>query len=1262
VSPFIRSGRRPAFGLLAALLFIFPAAARSDDVEDVRKKIAETEKQIAELQKKLAELKNLSPGTPAVSAGVVPPSAVKAMNWRCIGPANMGGRITAVAAVESDPTTYYVATASGGLLKTTNHGTTFEHLFDHEATVSIGDVAVSQSDPKIVWVGTGENNPRNSVSYGDGVYKSVDGGKTWKNMGLKNSYQIGRVIIHPTKPDTVYVGALGRLYGPNEERGLFKTEDGGKTWKKILYVDDRTGVIDFRLDPFEPNNILVGMWERKRDGFDTTYGPASEWPSTDQYGPEVTYGPGGGLFRSTDAGKTWQKLTGEKGVGGLPTANTGRIGIDFSRKTKGLVFAVIDTENIGKGRPPLTVYMGISSETNKGGGVLVTEDTDADSPAGKAGIKKGDVVTALDGKKIADYDAMIDFMSGKKPDDVVKVTVKRGDKELTLDMKLGRRQGGGTPAQATAATLMPGFVPEFADFQSPVKVKSVPKGGEAEKAGVKPGMEVAAVEGTPVSNWVELRNALRVSPKETNPRKAGEKVKVTFRGTDKDKKDTKVEATLALETVEFTPPAFGGRGGGNAAARGRPHLMDPTVGGQQANVQKDQGKDGFNTGGVYKSTDGGQTWSRVNSLNPRPMYFSQVRTDPNNDKLLYVLGDTTLWHSENGGERFTPAPAEGVHPDHHALWIDPRDSRHMLIGCDGGFYATFDRGKTWDHLNILALGQFYHVCVDNKTPYNVYGGLQDNGSWGGPSRTMRGTGPVNDDWLFLNGGDGFVCQVDLKDPDVVYAESQGGAVAWRNLRTGESKFAGVRAGGGFGPGNGPGGGGQGAKGGGFAKGGKGGGKGGGAAAEPKADPLRFNWNTPFILSHHNSSIMYLGAQYVYRSYSRGENHKAVSPELTSSKQATISALAESPRTPDVLWAGTDDGNVWVTRDGGGKWENVLEKLKAAGLPKPAWVASLEPSRVADGRCYVCIDAHRSNDDRPYLFVTEDFGQAWKPVTGNLPSFGSTRVLREDYTNPNVLYCGTEFGIWASVNRGQAWTNINNNLPTVAVHEVAQPTTASEIVVATHGRSVWVVDVASLRQMSPRTGGAGENAKTIDPLKEPVTLFDPPTAIRWKLQGGREFPYSKDVRKFYGTNPPNGVSIDYLLTKQAKDVSLKISDVNGKVVREFNAKDGQTKTSGEVGFHRIPWNLSGNFGGGGAGGGGRRGGGGGGVVPAGSYRVTLTVDGKDYIQSLIVENDPNADPKAVVTYDAALPGEEEEDREREQEWEREIVPFIPKSKD
>ncbi|MCS7021414.1 MAG: PDZ domain-containing protein [Gemmataceae bacterium] len=1122
---------------------------------DVSKQIAELEKQIAELQKKLEALRQQQQaGQPVVTVNDV----IQKLTWRCIGPANMGGRITAIAVVESDPSTYYVATASGGLIKTTNNGTTFTHLFDRENTVSIGDVAVAPSNPNIVWVGTGEANPRNSVSYGDGVYKSTDGGKTWTNMGLKQTFQIGKILIHPKNPDIVYVGALGRLYGPNAERGLFKTTDGGKTWNKILYVDDKTGVIDMVMDPFDPETLIVAMWERRRDEFDGFYGPNTSWPTTDQYGPVVTHGPGSGLYKTTDGGKSWKKLNDPAKPNGLPTVKLGRIGLDVSRKTKGLVYAIIDTENVGKGRPPITAYMGISSDTAPGGGVKIEEV--GDGPVAKAGGKNGDVIVALDGKKIADYDAMLEYISTKKPGDKVQFTVLRDKKELQYTVTLGRRPDAPPPALGITVGRGPAG--------GGVTIDSVTPDGPAAKAGLQPGDVITQIAGKNVSDQKSLRAVLL----EFAP---GDKVNLAYTRGNESKK---VEVVLA-------PPVVSAR----------PFLLSQSVGGQQPNVQRDQGKDGYQTGGVFVSRDGGETWSRVNSLNPRPFYFSVIRIDPNDDKTIYVLGDTSLWRSTNGGERFSAAPARGVHPDHHALWINPKDSRHMLIGTDGGFYVTYDRGENWDHLNVLALGQFYHVCVDNRTPYNVYGGLQDNGSWGGPSQTLRSTGPSNEDWIFLNGGDGFTCRVDLSDPDIVYATSQNGGMLRRNLRTGETTRISARP---VNPG----------------------------------EPLRWNWNTPFILSHHNPAIFYCGAQYVFRSVNRGADLKVISPDLTASKKGTISALAESPRNADLLWAGTDDGNLWISRDGGQKWTNLTDKLRSAGLPGPRWISSIEPSRFVEGRCYVAIDAHRSDDDKPYLFVTEDYGQTWKPLHAGLPPFGSTRVLREDITNPNILYCGTEFAVFVSFDRGARWFKLNSNLPTVAIHEVAQPTTANEIVVATHGRSVWVLDVTTLRQLAPPATGAASTG--LKAFQEPATLFAPPTVIRWKLETGRASPYSREVRKFSGENPTRGVVFDYLLTKPAKSISLKVTDVTGNTVREFR------NLSAEAGFHRVSWNLSAS------GGTGRTGrvAGLGVAIPAGTYRVVLTVDGKELSQPLLVENDPKADPKAIISFDTPNPDWEEDEDE------------------
>ena len=574
-----------------------------------------------------------------------------------------------------------------------------------------------------------------------------------------------------------------------------------------------------------------------------------------------------------------------------------------------------------------------------------------------------------------------------------------------------------------------------------------------------------------------------------------------------------------------------------------------------------------------------------------------MRADPVDANTVYVLGDVApgnsagLWRSTDGGKKFLPTPAKGLHPDLHALWIDPRDTRHLIVGCDGGFYTTYDRGLNWEHIDTPAIAQFYHVAVDNRKPYRVYGGLQDNGSWGGASHTLRPSGPINDDWFSVAGGDGFVCRVDPADADIVYTESQDGqGMGWRNMRTGERGFIRpqVAAGG---------------------------------------EPLRFNWNTPYIVSQANPGIIYSAANFVFRSVRRGAAAKAISPEISRTKQGSGTAVAESPKNPDVLWAGTDDGYIWVTRDGGTTWTNVFEKLVAAGLPGPRWVSSIDPSRTVEGRCYVVLDGHRSDDDKPYAFVTEDFGKSWKPIVAGLP-IGSTRVLREDLINPDLLYLGTEFGAWASIDRGSTWTKLTGGLPTVAVHEFAQPTTASEVVAATHGRGIWILDVASLRQIKPET------------LKAPATLLTPSPAVRWKIDGGRENSFSPNTRKFIGQNPDRRARIDYILAAPAKELSLKIQDVAGKTVQEFRAA---SKTAG---YHRETWSLT-------------RGNAGAALVPAGGYRVVLIVDGKEYVQPLTVENDPHADPKAVITVNDGMLDVEGDDEREEQE---EIRPFILKAED
>jgi photosystem II stability/assembly factor-like uncharacterized protein len=1190
---------RPSlFGGLFFGLFAIAATGRTDTAPSGlsrEQQIADIEKQINDLSKKLADLKSQPATPPPLPPGSLPDGWAKALSWRCIGPATMGGRITALSVFEADPSTYWVATASGGLLKTTNNGITFEHQFDKEATVSVGDVCVAPSNKDIVWVGTGENNPRNSVSFGDGVYKSIDGGKTWKNMGLKPTFQIGKIIVHPKNPDIVYVGALGRLYGTNPDRGVFKTTDGGKTWSKVLFVDDKTGVIDMRMHPTDHETLIVATWERKRDEFDGFFGTP---PVPDAYGPIVTHAPGSALYKTSDGGKTFKKLS-----KGLPTVKLGRIGLDWSRKNPNTVYAIIDTEKAGTGTPPTTIYLGVQGEDAKNGAKLT--DITAGSPAEKSGLKAGDIITHLDGKAVTGFDNLFEQLRPRKVGEKVKFIVERGKDKVTIEMTLatrgddaaggGRRggpggagsagggrggPGGGRGAGGGQGGAMPPITPGFFASQSEGKMRVVRVMSEAaQKAGINEGDIITAIDGKPVENFRETLQALATT------KKVGDKIKVTL-----DREGKKVDIDVALEE-------FGGGGGGPMRTNpSRPYSS--TLGGQRENVQEQQGKEGVQTGGIYKSTDAGESWTRINSLNPRPMYFSQVRVDPSDEKYLYVCG-VSFYYSEDGGKTFRSGRDRGVHSDHHALWIDPRDGRHMIIGTDGGTYQTYDRGVQWDHLNHMALGQFYHVCVDNRRLWNAYGGLQDNGSWGGPGRTLRGTGPCNEDWMSIQGGDGFVCRVDPNDPDLVYAESQGGNIVRRHLKTGERASIRPRPQGGFGSGT---------------------------------NPWRFNWNTPFILSNHNPSIFYCGAQVVFRSVKRGDDLRIISPELTLTKKGSMTAISESPRNQDVIWAGTDDGGLWVTRDGGIKWVNVLDNVKKAGLPGPIWVSTLEASKYAEGRCYVCFDGHRSNNDNPLLYVTEDFGTTWKPIHSNLP-WGSTRCLREDIRNENVLYTGTEFAVFASTNRGACWTKINNNLPTVAVHELAQHAITGDMVAATHGRSLWVVDVTPIRQTT----------ETV--MKAKSHLFAPVSAVRWRQEPSRAM-FRGAERRYFGQNPADGAPLYYALSQPAKTIELKVVDITGKLVRKIEAKN-------EPGLHAVVWNLS-------RGSttqsaspspGGRAlagmGFGFGQQAAPGVYRVVLTVDGQELSQSLTVE----ADPSSITNLIAAERMDEEEDEEDKEREER-----------
>ena len=717
-----------------------------------------------------------------------------------------------------------------------------------------------------------------------------------------------------------------------------------------------------------------------------------------------------------------------------------------------------------------------------------------------------------------------------------------------------------------------------------LKVTTVVDGGPAGQAGIKENDIVTMVDGKSVTSNEQLTQAL-------STHSAGDKLKVKVTSEDQSQE---VEVTVAALPGGFGRGGGrggGGRGGGGGGSTNRPYGAN--LGGQAENVQNQQGTNGWEYGGIYKSTDGGESWKRINSYNPRPMYFSLLKVDPSDDRFLYA-GGVNFARSTNYGRTFRTDAGGGargqVHADQHALWIDPRDGRHMIVGCDGGFYATYDRTANWDHLNLMDMGQFYSVAISLRKPYYLAGGLQDNGSWFGPNRSLSGGGPINEDWQNVGGGDGFVCRVDPNDPDLVYSESQDGSTSWRNLRTGETgsvRPTAPRGGGGFGRGGGAGRGAanlastneeSGATNAGGGRGGRGGGGGGGGRG---GSPYRFNWNTCYILSSHNSRIVYTAGNYVFRSLDRGANLQIISPEITLTSHGSGTAIAESPLNADVLYAGTDDGALWVTRDGGRNWSNIWQNV---GLPGPRWVSSIEPSRYAAGRAYVAFDCHRSDNDDPCIYVTENYGQTWKPLRANLPT-GSSRVLREDIVNQNLLFLGTEFGAWCSLDRGQNWNKFGTNFPTVCVMEFAfYPADATphsgDVVVATHGRSLWVLDATVLRQIKP------------DNLTDAPALYKPADYVRWRGEPARGI----TLRRYEGQNPPGSPQIYYSLAKKADTVSAKIVDIMGTTINQFPAQ----QLNKNPGLHLLQW-------GGGGGRGGRGGGGGGfGGGPAANVPTTAAV--------------------------------------------------------
>ncbi len=834
---------------------------------------------------------------PAASRSLQPED-LKALTWRSIGPANMAGRVASIAIAPGNAKTIFVGYATGGVWKSTNRGTTFAPTFDRYETSSIGALAVcdaptswsgwkddaetekadraEKGKAKIVWVGTGEGNGRNSSSWGHGVYRSTDGGGSYEHKGLEETHDIPALAVDPRDPDVCYVAALGRLWGANDERGVYKTTDGGKTWKAVLQIDDRTGACDVVIDPAKPDTVYAAMYDRRRTPWSYRSG-----------------GPEGGIYRSRDAGRTWKKL-----ANGLPDT-TGRIGLSIHAADPKIIFAVV-------------------------------ESTD----------------------------------------------------------------GG----------------------------------------------------------W---------------------------------------------------------------------------VGDAFSNRQRE--------GGVFRTADAGDTWERTTDFNPRSFYFSKIRVDPVDPARVYLL-EWGVSVSDDGGRTFRAGLAKVAHVDFHAMVIDPDDTDHLLAGSDGGLYVSWDRGKTWDFHDHMAVGQFYNVTVDDSDPYRVGGGLQDNGTWIGPSETItedkgewmgRAGAITNKDWSFIWGGDGFHVAFDPEDPNVVYAEWQGGNInrvhrdtgQWRNIkpvaREGEPRF-------------------------------------------------RFNWNAPFFVSPHDPKTLYHGGNCVFRLTGRGDRWERISDDLSTrdlekmitegseaETHGTVVSLAESPVEAGLLWAGTDDGLIHVTTDDGAKWKDVTPKA-AGGL----YVSKIEPSPHDRRVAYAAIDGHRSDVFEPVLLETRDLGRTWTSIAGNLPDGAPVKVVRADLRNAKVLYAGTERAAWVTIDGGGHWVKLNGkSLPTVAVDDLAIQAREMDLVAGTHGRSIYILDgIASLSALTPGIVAS-----------EFHVFRSMPGRPRYLVDYGAIW----SDRMFAAKNPPMGASIDYWIRDYTgDDVEIVVSagtDGVGYEVRKL-------KGTSHPGINRVTWDL------------------------------------------------------------------------------------------
>lgn len=846
---------------------------------------------------------------------------------RSIGPTVQGGRIVDIDVNHKNTKEFYVAYASGGIFKTINNGITFEPIFDNIDALGVGDIALSQLDPNIIYVGTGEKNSSRSSYAGSGVYKTADGGKTWQRLGLTGTHHISRIIVHPQDNNTVWVASIGALYTKNSERGVFKSIDGGNTWKKTLYVNDSTGIIDLVINPQNPKQLWASSWERSR----------TAWNFKGN-------GSGSSIYKSNDGGETWVKS-----VNGFPQGKKiGRIGLEVATGKPNVIYAILDNQN--------------------------------------------------------------------------EVEDKKKEKPNTSKLKLD-------------------------DFRNMSKD------------------ELLKLEDKVLDDFLKDNGF--------------------------PKKYTAVLVKKEVEENKYLPKAIAEYFGGDANA----NLFKTKVIGAE----------------IYRSEDGGNLWKKSNTYELDGVfftygyYFSELKISPDNPDLVYIYG-VPLLKSRDGGQTWhridTLKGIHDIHVDHHTLWINPHDSKHMLLGNDGGLYQSYDEGANWVHINNVPVGQFYTVNVDMETPYNVYGGLQDNGVFKGSSKSIPNQ---SKHWYQVFGGDGMFVAPDPRNSKLIYGGFQfGNYYRIENDKT--TKIA--------------------------------------PQHNIGEQPLRWNWRTPLLLSKHNPDIIYMGANKVYRSLNKGETWEAISPDITRNKRqgnvpfSTIASLAESSLKFGLLYVGTDDGVVLISKDAGGNWENISH-----GLPQNKWISSISPSPVDEGTVFVSLNGYREDDFKTYLFSSNDYGKTWNSVKGNLPE-SVANIIIQDPVNPDLLYCGLDNGTYVSLDKGTTW-HLFNKMLNVASYDMLVHPRENELVVGTHGRSIYVADIKPLQAL--RNGGPNVAVLAITP--ESIKHSD-----QW---GEKQFSWSK-VNKAEA-------KVLYYVGKPATEITVEIYDEKNFLVRKLNAP-------GSLGFHTLSWDV------------------------------------------------------------------------------------------